>query len=1042
MPSPLAIRLHLRRDEGPGPVEIFLFEKAEITIGRAASKGRPPTLALADRSVSRRHCAILVSATGLAIEDRGGQAGTFLRGRRLRNRQRIEPGQRFTFSGYTAWIERPRFRPKRQERRPSAAIASPKAAPTGRPTTEPWQPGSGAELWTFKGEPNGLLLRGRALRRGKIWLKGHLNVDTWDLRKRWIKASLAARTLRLRHLRLRGLALLIALLCAIRLGVHSLPTPAAPHPAPSCLNDDLKAIQSWALDDRSNPMRAAIALAWAKSKGCPGGTIEGLLHRALATTQHHQIADLNEAGADITAIAGANAILLTTDTRALHISQHGHKTAIGSGGRWHISGDGRWAAEQVDGERVTLWALTGTPVAVNSFEIRPSDANSIHIRDIDSRARNNKPEITIEPNRDDLIDGAANNYTDKNTRTNTHTIQAIALDRRGHELWIATQSKLLRWRRDGPDYKAQASLANTLSIVASDRIEVGIGGLLVERDGTLWWQSAASGRTRRLTTKVDRWLLVDDGTTLITSKGAVIRRWRIKRRRPVPEVIAELGASVVRLAAIPGGRLLAVATSEKVLLLDTDQRWRRRQALSRTLTYSRRSRAIESLTSDPEGRWLIAADPSGAAIWRLHPGNLAAMPIADLDWGITPPEHLVAVDNALVSITDGRVLRWPLLDNDSGLDGIAVAHGKTTKALAIDPRGHWIASAGDSRARLWQRMTPLSLMPTATLDLDAPATAMAFAKDTWLIARDDAIDVHTLKPQLGIVDSIRLSTGAAIAHLAVAADGAWLLAADTRGRLAAWRVDGLNDSLRPLRSWSQGAAISALAVDPKGTQVLVGDRQGGVRVLRLDSTGSARALADHQGAVLALAVASGGNWLASSGADRRIHISEARDPEHRSQISQVQPAAIRSLTFVGDGTWLAARDNAGSITLHATQSAAILHLGVRPGPPSGLFSDGSRRLYAVGDDGLIELWELRLSGGRPRITGVTELSGASSSGASRWSHDPNASQLLSATPSGVLRLRPLQADGLVNLACQLQPRRVEVDGPVPREFAASLCSHS
>ncbi|HGG56411.1 MAG TPA: WD40 repeat domain-containing protein, partial [Nannocystis exedens] len=395
-----------------------------------------------------------------------------------------------------------------------------------------------------------------------------------------------------------------------------------------------------------------------------------------------------------------------------------------------------------------------------------------------------------------------------------------------------------------------------------------------------------------------------------------------------------------------------------------------------------------------------------------------------------------------LSITDGRVLRWPLFDSSGGLDGIAIAHGETTKALAIDPKGRWIASAGDSQARLWRRMTPFSLMPAATLNLDTPATAMAFAERTWLIAHDDAIDVHTLQPQAGIIDSTRLSTGAAIAHLAVAADGAWLLAADTRGRLAAWRLDGLGDSLRPIRSWSQGAAISALAVDPSGTQVLVGDRQGGVRSLRLDTTNTAHALADHQGAVLALAISKGGDWLASSGADRRIHIRKAGDPEHRSRISQLQPTAIRSLTFLGEGTWLAARDNAGAITLHSTQSAAELHLGVRPGPPSGLFSDGSRRLYAVGDDGLIELWELRLNGGRPRITGVTELSGPSSSGASRWTHDPKATQLLSATPSGVLRLRPLQADGLVNLACQLQPARVEPGGPVPREFASSLCNHS
>ncbi len=1016
-----AVRLYLQREGGP--VEVLLFDRPEITIGRASAReGSRPVLALADRGVSRRHAAILVGPERLVLEDRGGQAGVFVRGRRIRRRCVIAPGERFTFAGYTAWIERseaPRSSSGGRGPAPQGGAAG-RSSGGGADLSSaglPEAPGDAgrhearsrgttegatgpaearARDWIRGGEPGGLLLRGRELRRALDWLREHPATPPGDPRRRWIERSDAMRSRRSRGRGLAGLAVATALGVGTLLSLREL--PAAPlHPATAtCKRAELAALHAWLDEDRGSLGRSALALGWADAMGCRSARIEGVAHRALARTPSERLGELSSADhSRIVAVGGGPEALLSGPKTTLYRASDGSLTAIGRpGSAWRISGDGRTAAEiRATGRTIELWALAGGPrsVAVLSFD---------------------------EP------------------------IAAAALGEAGLELWIASGGRLRRWRRQPEGWIEGEGRGDGLGITAADRLSVGLGGVVVDRGGSLWWFPAGSKRAQRFGGGVDRWTLVDGGQSLVTATGGVVRRWRVHRRRLRGEVLAELAEPVLQLAPVvapEGGADLALATTSELRLVDVHQRWRPRQALSRALVYAGAGREALSLMSDPEGRWLAAVDPSGATIWGLGDGAQLA-PIAEFDWRSGAPEGSALVGDALVTSSKGRLERWPLVGAKAGLDGVAVELGEASRTLAIDPEGRHFAAGGGSTANVWTVTAEASRLALTTgLEIDEPVTAMTFADDgAWAVAHGDALDVHRLTPAGELITGASTSTvmGAPIERLAVADHGRWLVAADAGGELVSVPVA---ETSGRLRSWSLGAPATALAASPGGTQVLVGDLRGGLQTLRVGELSGPRQLPEHDGAVLAVAVSRGGAWLASSGEDRRLQLlTDTGD----LRSSTVLPAAVDSLAFLGDGDWLAARDRQGRVSLHATRASLERTFGVRPGPAAGLLAGGPERLYVLAQNGAIELWDLRLTPGRARLVSVTEIAAGGESGARAWTIDPGGVRLLSADRVGTLRVRPLAVDALVETLCGLQPVGEPLGGPVPAGFAATLCRES
>ncbi|MCA9659951.1 MAG: FHA domain-containing protein [Myxococcales bacterium] len=982
--SPLAIRVFVQRADEPP--ELLLFDQATITIGRPAKSGRRPAIALADRGVSRRHAALHVTARSLVIEDRGGRAGIFLGGEQVRGREEIEPGQRITLAAYTIWIER---------------CAASLAPPPGRrpeltpPSPAPWEPDVGAASWVRAGEPARLLLRGRARTRGRAWLSEHAEVAPEDPRRRWIEASLQRRTSRLR----RWGAVALSAAATVGLGVALAGPPLSPPQRRAeplrCPRAEFAAIESW-VEASTSASPAAAALRWAESAGCPSGVrlrIEARLHGALADDGRAPVGTVAGSVVEMTAIAGEDAVIVDeTAGGAVRLAMDGEQARFGgASSRWSVSADGRRAAELTPGDRVVLWSTEGTPIEVAEFDA-----------------------------------GGA--------------IVAAALDPRGERLWVVAGGRLRGWARGERGWTALEEREELIGITAEDRVEVGAGGLIVGRRDALWWQPLDGGRAApRHLGRVDAWILAEDGAALLTLSGGELRRWQLRRGRLRSGVVVTLDGALRAWAAIPGGSTIAVASGDGLRLLDTRQRWRRGEPLARALDLE--GRAVDELSVDPEGRWLLASDASGALRWRIDGVNAVEVG-APLQWQERPELRALAGHDLVVS-RGARVDRWSLV-GEAGSDGAVVDHGGSVTAVALEAEGRWLATVGAGVVRIWRREGAVSWRRTATLEVSeasasSPAVAFLRGRDGPLlaVARGRHVDVYDLGED-GPALSSSSSHGRPVVELRPVDGSGAFVGLDAQGGAALWSFDPGSGSLSRRRTWALDSVATAFAAEPGGQRLLLGDASGGLHRVDVERRRDAeniaglRALPGHRQGVRAIAVSEDGRRVATSGDDGRIRVLNLDD---ESTLRTFEAAGVRSLAFLGGGAWLVARGEDGVIWAYSTATGEASALGRRSGPPEGLVALADGRLAVRSDRG-VEIWALELRGARPRVMAAMDLARDGAGPLAAWSIERRTGTLVTAEPEGIVRVRPLAAEGLIALACALEPE--EPDARAPEDSSHGL----
>lgn len=393
-------------------------------------------------------------------------------------------------------------------------------------------------------------------------------------------------------------------------------------------------------------------------------------------------------------------------------------------------------------------------------------------------------------------------------------------------------------------------------------------------DGTEMFSLPGSENSALAVAPHGRWLAggTDDGS---------IRVWDMPAGTERALLSGPTKSRPIRFLAFapPHGRLLASSGSGEVHVWDTSD--------GKLHAIVSDSSWVKAMVWAPDGSWLAVASSFRdqrrwipAWVWRAADGarfNLAP--------GGTPNEAralTVAPDGSWLATAEFAQIRlfdpvdWQVLR-------VLKGHSGWVSALAVDPNGAWLASAGeDGTVRVWN-----------------PATG----KQTCQLT------AHT-----GKIDS-----------LVAAPDGSWLACA-VDGRMAtddnSVRVWNVADCAAPTVLTGHTQHIRALLTTPNVYRLISASDDDTVRVWSLSSDQSAAEVADHSGKITALVMAPDGSWAATGGNDGRVRLWNTADGTARA-VLHGHAGHVSSLVVAPDGSWLASAGHDGAVRMWNTVDLAI-----------------------------------------------------------------------------------------------------------------------
>lgn len=339
-----------------------------------------------------------------------------------------------------------------------------------------------------------------------------------------------------------------------------------------------------------------------------------------------------------------------------------------------------------------------------------------------------------------------------------------------------------------------------------------------------------------------------------------------------------------------------------------------------------------SLLFARDGRSLIVQTETVAVRWNYPTPQGSDQPDghADEAWaaGFSTDGRLLATggddtDDPLTlklwDATTGRLLRgWK-------------AHEATTSALAFQPGGPAIASAGlrpDANLRLWD--ADGTLLATLEGHTDRVRT-VAFSPDGHLLASagsDRTIRVWDVAARR----CVRTLTGHAdvIRQVAFSPDGGVLASAGNDCTVRLWSAM----TGEVVRTWEGAVKIAATAFSPDGGVLCWAQEDGVIQRWDLARGRPLPPLHSEYKQLHCLTFSHDGRTLAAAGRSGDVHLW---DPVSGQELSALEgpPSQVNALAFSPDGSTLAACRHDGSVTLRSIPLARVGPERVGPGQPGG-----------------------------------------------------------------------------------------------------------
>ncbi|MFC9621317.1 WD40 repeat domain-containing protein [Streptomyces sp. NPDC056930] len=401
---------------------------------------------------------------------------------------------------------------------------------------------------------------------------------------------------------------------------------------------------------------------------------------------------------------------------------------------------------------------------------------------------------------------------------------------------------------------------------------------------------------------------------------------------------------------------------------------------------------------DPAGTWVATGDAAGEVAIR-DASTHAVLAREFVDAGRIGALVPGSDDGSLTVVADFAVLS---VDSRSGRPTeVLFACPEDAQHVVVAPQGHWYAvtdryghiGIGDSSSiaylhhpfRIGARRggrQPLAVSPNGRLLAVACRGGSVRVWDT--VTHAQAAQVRLALDQERI--------------LAFSADGAFLVIADSSGRVRRCSLAGHGAPQEAELLTARADKVEALTVAPSGNWFATGDSDGLVRLWRLSNGRVFAVLGGHAGAITSVVAAPDSSWLASTGRDGTVRLWEV-PPELRAAEPNGTSGGVAAVGYAHDAARLATARFDTTVRIHETVNGAEARLlsDLRsPGCSLAWAPDGSW-LATSAESGHAVVWDpdngAVLATIRDRPAGLAALAAA-----------PDGSWLASAGPDGIPRL--------------------------------------
>lgn len=300
---------------------------------------------------------------------------------------------------------------------------------------------------------------------------------------------------------------------------------------------------------------------------------------------------------------------------------------------------------------------------------------------------------------------------------------------------------------------------------------------------------------------------------------------------------------------------------------------------------------------------------------------------------------------------EARSSLFTALESQPNLISFLHGHTDAVRAVAVDPQGQWLASAGRDRTIILWDVESRQMLGTPFTGHADWINSLAFSPDGQTLASaDEGGTIRLWNAQTGeLIAEPIVNEGGPVWSLAFS--GQMLASGDEMGTIQLWNAgEPVGEPLAAHEDIVFGLAFSG--------ETLVSASADGTLRLWDTTTGEpiGEPLAGHTDWVLSVAFSPDGALIASGGADNVIRLWDVETHEPLGELSG-HTDWVRSLVFV-DSTHLASGSADGTVRLWDTQTGESTVLGRHQDAVWGVgVSPDARWLVSGGADQRVIVWD-------------------------------------------------------------------------------------